>query len=462
MSGCPQHDEQHDESGATAEKPIPEVPGLPVLGCVPRMLRGMEEFFLDSYRTHGPVFRVPVPGRRMLVLAGAEAATFLGSRRAREVLRQIDLVREVADEFEASESLVGMDGDRHLELRAALMHEYSDRITEGHLGTLVERLDEFLDHDWPAGADVHVMRAVQDLVVDQLGTLMTTPVPRKAANDLRYFWSQIIAVVFANLRPPLWLKLPRYRRARDRARRLGRDYLRSVLAGRRHDRRLPPLISRLLDLHEQQPDLVPRENLNLLALIPYFAGMDTVANALASAVYAITKHPDVHARVVAEADELFDGRPVDVAALRAMTATNGAIMETMRLWPVVVGLPRRTTQEFVFESYRIPADTDVFFAIAIPHLMEEYFPNPRAFDVDRYSPPRLEHRAKGAYSPYGRGTHRCIGQSLGEVLMALMAARIFHTRTVTLPSPDYVLPRTLRPAPGPSKRFSVRVGERTR
>jgi cytochrome P450 len=166
------------------------------------------------------------------------------------------------------------------------------------------------------------------------------------------------------------------------------------------------------------------------------------------------------ARVVAEADELFDGRPIDLDAIRGMSAINGALMETMRMWPVVVGLPRHTTAEFDFEGYQIPADTDVFFAIAVPHLMAEFFPDPTTFDIDRYSETRAEHRGRGAFAPFGKGTHQCIGRSLGDVLMALIAARLFHRRQVSLPSPDYTIKRTLRPAPGPSKRFYVHLDPR--
>ncbi|MFI1401134.1 cytochrome P450 [Streptomyces sp. NPDC020681] len=331
---------------------------------------------------------------------------------------------------------------------------------DGRFEELVARLDTLLDRDWPRGARVRVMRASQDLVVDQLGSLLTVPVPSETVEDLRYFWSQIISVVFAGLRPALWLKLPRYLRARNRVHALGRKYVDSILSDQESGAELPPLLSTLRQLHAAEPDLVAQEDLNLLALFPYLAGMDTVANGLASTVYAILKHPDVLERVVAEADQLFDGRPVNVAAVRSMVATNGAIMETIRLWPVAVGLHRKTTSEFVFDGRQIPADADVFFAIAVPHLMEEYFPNPSLFDIDRYSAPRAEHLARGAYTPFGRGTHRCIGASLGEVMTALMIARLFHRRTLALPSADYTLKRTLRPAPGPSKRFAVHVEER--
>lgn len=89
--------------------------------------------------------------------------------------------------------------------------------------------------------------------------------------------------------------------------------------------------------------------------------------------------------------------------------------------------------------------------------MHEYYPNPDTFDIDRYDKPRAEHLQSGAYSPYGRGPHTCLGKSLADVQMAISMARLFHRLDMRLESPDYQLATKTAPVPGPARRFKVRV-----
>jgi cytochrome P450 len=89
--------------------------------------------------------------------------------------------------------------------------------------------------------------------------------------------------------------------------------------------------------------------------------------------------------------------------------------------------------------------------------MHEYYPDPETFDVDRYAKPRSEHMQSGAYSPYGRGPHTCLGKSLAEVQIALSMARVFHKLDLALEPADYVLKTKTAPTPGPAMDFKVRV-----
>ena len=58
--------------------------------------------------------------------------------------------------------------------------------------------------------------------------------------------------------------------------------------------------------------------------------------------------------------------------------------------------------------------------------MQEYYPDPEKFDIDRYQKPRAEHLKPGVFSPYGRGPHVCLGKTLAEVQMSLTMARLFY------------------------------------
>lgn len=99
----------------------------------------------------------------------------------------------------------------------------------------------------------------------------------------------------------------------------------------------------------------------------------------------------------------------------------------------------------------------VYIGTPVPHFMDEYFPDARKFGIDRYAKPRAEHMEPGAYSPFGRRPHTCLGKSLAEVQIAPSMARVFCKLDLELDPPDYVLKTKTAPTPGPAMDFKVRV-----
>ena len=55
----------------------PLAPGLPILGSALPMARDVLGFLVEQYQQLGPIFRVRALNREMVVLAGAEANTFV-------------------------------------------------------------------------------------------------------------------------------------------------------------------------------------------------------------------------------------------------------------------------------------------------------------------------------------------------------------------------------------------------
>lgn len=418
-------------------------------------------FFVRCYRRYGPAFRIRVLGREQTVIAGPEAAVFMGTAQGRECLRSKEFWEGLTQEYGAQRTLTGEDGDIHKQMRAVLRRGYSRQAIEGRYAEVVAVTQAALDRDWAPDTKVAVVPAMQYLVVDQLGTLLTGETPSEYVEDIRLLITVILNVLVTKQRPALLLKDPRYRRAKARVNELGQ----AMIAERRGQPVPPPAERTLIDdvmvAHAERPDLFPDSDLVLTLTGPYVAGLDTVANTLAACVYAVLKHPDVHARVMAEADALFASGVIDETSLTSgLPAINGAISEAMRLYPIAVAQMRTATRDFTFEGMRIEADELLYVATSVPHFMAEFFPDPQRFDIDRYAKPRAEDKAAGAYSPFGRGPHLCLGKSLAEVQMALTIATLFHERALRLPRPGYELRTKTAPTPGPSRRFSVRVSAR--
>lgn len=437
----------------------PTVAGLPLIGSLLPMARDPAKFFLDCYRKYGPVSRVRLLGQNYTLLAGPEAAALLGTREGKDSLRSREFWEGLLGEYGAGRALVSEDGQAHKDLREIMRRGYSKESIKGRYNELIEITDGALARDWPIGQPVPVVQAMQYMVVDQLGTILTGAAPLEYVKDIRTTILYILNVLVTRQRPKVLLRRPEYRKARARVFELGRKMIVDAKArfGKiREDEK--NLIDDIMEAHMTRPELMPESDLIVSVTGPYVAGLDTVANTTGAVVYTVLKHPEVKARVLAEVDALFAAGTVDEDTLmKSLPALNGAIMETMRLYPIAVAQMRTATRDFDFQGFRIRQGEMLYLGTSVPHFMEEYFPNPTKFDIDRYQKPRAEHLQPNVYSPYGRGPHTCLGKSLAEVQMALSMARLFHKLDLELLSPDYVMKTKTAPTPGPSMDFKVRV-----
>ncbi len=446
-------------TATVASKKTPHLPGLPLLGSVLGLAKDPAKFFLDSYRKHGPVFRLKILGEKYVTIAGVEAANFLGTREGKECLRSKEFWQGLVDEYGATRILTGSDGETHKQLRDIMRNGYSKESIKGRYNELVTITDGALKRDWPVGQEVSVLPAMQFMVVDQLGTILTGAAPLEYVAAIRTTILHILNVLVTRQRPKILLKRPVYKKAKARVFELGYKMIEQAKA--RYGK-IPAENRNLIDdiyaAHVEQPDVMPASDLIVTLTGPYVAGLDTVANTTAAITYAVLKHPEVKARVLKEVDALFaNGTIEEEDLLKRLPSLQGAIMETMRLYPIAVAQMRTATKDFVFEGHQIHEGEMIYIGTSVPHFMHEYFPEPEKFDIDRYQKPRAEHLQSGAYSPYGRGPHTCLGKSLAEIQIALSMARLFYKLDLELESPDYVLKTKTAPTPGPAPSFKVRV-----
>ncbi len=441
--------------------PMTETPrarGLPLVGNVLEMAKDPGRFFYNCYRKYGPVYRIKLFGDERTVIAGVEAANFMGTREGKECLRSKEFWQGLIDEWGATKTLTGVDGEIHAKMRAIMKRGFSKEAVKGRYDELNKISDEVLLRNWKPGTDVLVVEAMQYMVVEQLGRILTGQAPLEYVKDIRTAILYILNVLVTRQRPKFMLLDPRYKHAKERVRELGRRMIADYYAtAENKTEEQKNLIDDIMEAHKRDPDLIPASDLMLNLTGPYVAGLDTVANTTAACVYAVLKHPEVLARIHKEVDALFAKKSIDEADLKDIPSVHGAVMETMRLYPIAVAQMRTATRDFVFEGHTIREGEMLYVGTAVPHFMEEYYPDPEKFDIDRYEKPRAEHLRPGVYSPYGRGPHTCLGKSLAEVMLAMTMARVFWKLDLSLDPPDYVLETKTAPTPGPSMKFKVKV-----
>jgi cytochrome P450 len=187
------------------------------------------------------------------------------------------------------------------------------------------------------------------------------------------------------------------------------------------------------------------------------AGLDTVANSLCFALYALITHPEAYKCVQQEVQEAFSSGSLDWEKLKCMPDLHGAIMETLRLYPVASGHKARVAKSFTLAGYRLQAGDHVRVAMTVPHFLEELFPHPLQFDLNRFRAPRNEHRQRGAYAPFGLGAHTCLGSGIAELQLMVILATLIHDYRWEPDPPTYKLTIEHLPTALPGNNFRIKI-----
>ncbi|MCB9109621.1 MAG: cytochrome P450 [Anaerolineales bacterium] len=434
----------------------PRVAGLPVLGNALDFLNRPMEFFVESYHKYGPIFRIQVLNQKFVILGGLEANRFL-AKAPDEMFSSKPLFGGFAEEMNAPSSIVALDGEQHRHMRKVMQRGYSKSGLSPHLNNMAQ-ITYQTAHAWKPGEIIFARDAFQRLVTEQLGTALANHSASEYFESIRYYLGTLLAVLVMKTQPRIILSMPRFKNARQKVMEFAQIVLEEHRQpGSEHD---PDLVDDLLAAVDWNGDPFKENDLLAATIGPFFAGMDTVANTMGFMMYALLKHPEVYNAIEKEVDEHFaDGIP-SYQELPKLQTLYAATIETLRRYPVAGFSPRGAMQSFDFAGHHVNAGENVIFVNGLTHFLPEYFPDPWNFDIQRYIPPRREHKqGQGVFAPYTLGSHTCLGAGIAEVQLMVSVGALIRAARLELERPGYELKVRQMPIPGPDFNFKLRVTE---
>ena len=438
-------------------KPIPSVPLRKML--LNRHLRAgrLPAFFASLAEEYGPVYKVPRPFQDpLIVLAGMQMNRWV-HRQGRLYLRSSDYFQGVNEVYGSARSIHSMDGADHFRYRKAIQPAYAR-------STLVNRLDETYANarthmsNWRIGDAIPAQRMLRPLMNAQVSPLLTSTHTQDLIDDVLKHKMRVLNVALANMLPNFMLRTPTAKRRAKVTDRLVDRILQAHTPGQRLGKPRD-VVDNYLSLHASDPQFLPQTDLGVPMGTMLMASM-YMGDQLGFALYWLVSNPDLYERVTAEADALFaDGDPTDDDLnLDSIDVTHRVLMEALRMSPIVPMAMRTVMNSVVVEGYQLPVGASVYIANTAPHYMEEVFPDPWTFDIDRYAAPRNEHVGEG-YSPYGLGTHSCLGFRWSELHLALNMLMLVHYFKIDFARPYKELPMDPYPSQSPSNKLKFRLAE---
>lgn len=244
--------------------------------------------------------------------------------------------------------------------------------------------------------------------------------------------SHINRLMFGIWNPPLQIPTPgnllfRYRRA------VLRRIVRDVIALRKAEGASGnDLVSLLLQVRDEETgEGMDEAQLEDEVMTTFLAGFETTANALTWTFHLLAGHPEVERKLRDEIKTVTNGRLPSAEDMPRLAYTLQVINESLRLYPPVWAIGRRSVEPDVFGECVIPGESITILGVHMVHHDARFWENPETFDPDRFSPERFTEKQKKAFLPFSAGPRLCIGNNFALMEMALVLAVLvprFHFR----------------------------------
>jgi len=326
-----------------------------------------------------------------------------------------------------SGSVFGLEGDEHRRRRRLLAPPFHGKSMKNYESIIEEEtLREMAG--WPEGTSFATLSPMMRIT---LNAILRAVFGAEGAelDELRRLippWVTLGSRLAALPKPKRnygrfspWYRLDEWRRQYD-------NVIETLIAAERADpnfaERTDVLALLLRSSYEDGSTMSHREiGDELLALLA--AGHETTASTLAWAFERISRHPDLLAALVEEADG-------GGSELRQAT-----ILEVQRARTVIDFAGRHVYPEtYQLGEWVIPRGYSIIVGIAQIHDNPEVFPDPGRFDPQRFigtKPSAL------SWIPFGGGTRRCVGAAFANMEMDVVLRTVLrHLVIETTDTPD--------------------------
>ena len=169
----------------------------------------------------------------------------------------------------------------------------------------------------------------------------------------------------------------------------------------------------------------------------FLAGHETSASALSWALYLLAFDPDVQQRLANEVAGL-DMENIQFKDLSKLRFTRSVFRETLRLYPPVPMMVRRTVQDEVMRDRKVPKGSMIILSPWHLHRHERLWERPDEFDPDRWGTENAKQCAREAFIPFSAGARVCTGAGFGMaegVLLLAMLVQKFRFELLRAPTP---------------------------
>jgi cytochrome P450 len=393
------------------------------LGYLPEFRRGPALFLESMARQYGPVANFRLGPQNCYLVTHPDWIRDLLVTHASSLVKSRSTERL---KIVLGEGLLTSEGTRHQRQRRLLQPAFHRPRLSEYATIMAEeahRAGERFRDGQPADLDREMMRLTLAIVARSLfsaGVDEDARLVGESVDDLLKLFPWLVLPFSEHLQRIPWL--PVSRRIATARSRLDSVVLRIVRQRRAAPDAGNDLLGLLLNARDEDDgagmdDTQVRDEVLTL----FLAGHETTAVGITWAWYLLAHHPQAESRLHEEVDRVLQGRPPRLEDVERLAYAERVFAEAIRLYPPAWAMGRRAVEPVPVGPYSIPAGSILILSPYVTQRNPELWPDPEAFDPNRFLPEAREARHRFAYFPFGGGPRICIGERFAwmEAVMIL-------------------------------------------
>jgi len=416
---------------------LPDGPRLPRFIQTLWSLRRPADYLEKMHERYGEIFLAELSGfPRQVLISNPKAIQEIFT--ADSKLFKSGSANLITEPLMGTNSLVLLDGDRHLQQRKLLMPPFQGEQMLAY-GQLIREITKQVISNWTIGSSFSARPNMQEISLQIILRAVFGLKEGERYQQIRKFLTTMLNSFSSPFNTGLMFFMPlqqylgrwspwatflrrkelldqqlyqEIRERRDQAESLGEDILSLLLSARDEAGRT-------------MTDVELRDQL----ITMLFAGHETTATSLAWALYWIHYLPEVHEKLLQELSsiEIDNADPTEITRLPYL---NAVCLETLRIYPVVFFTFGRVLQApMQLMGYELPEGMMLTPCIYLTHHRPDIYPEPK-----RFLPERFLERQFSAYEylPFGGGSRRCLGMTFAMFEMKLVLATMLSHCSLAL------------------------------
>ncbi|XP_058831070.1 probable cytochrome P450 6a13 [Topomyia yanbarensis] len=180
------------------------------------------------------------------------------------------------------------------------------------------------------------------------------------------------------------------------------------------------------------------------ALAFFTEGFETSSTGLSFALYHLANNPDVQDKLYREIDSSLteNANILSYDVLQKMDYLDWVLQESLRMTPPAAVMQKLCTKNYVLKrkvdgkdiGNMIPEGTTILIPIMAVHMDPKYYPEPKKFRPERFSPEEKSERTQFVHFPFSEGPRMCLGMRFAQTQIKLALLRLVQNYKIRISS----------------------------
>ena len=441
----------------TGLQKIPSVKALPVLGNTLEALKDPLNFLISLKKNYGELVSIRIGSKKYFIIQSPEGTRHLLQENAKNFYKPG--AAKMMKRF-LGDGLATSNGDLWLRQRRLIQPAFHRKKLDGIVNTATGETETLIQNwkKYPAGKEVNFNQALLKLTLGNITKTMFGTDVGNNIDDIAFVINRLLASASSSLTSlikfPLSVPTPSNIKFLN-ANKEFEKIIYNIIAQRKTENRTTSadLLDLLLHAYDDESKsfMTARQLRDEITTI-FMAGHETTAQTLSWVFYQLGQHPEVCRKIRSEVSG-FGADECTPDSLQKMTYTKSVIEETMRIYPPVWLIARKSFQDDNICGHFLPAGSTVLINVYGMNHDPLTWNEPGIFNPSRFDAVKKMQHHPFQFIPFGGGQRLCIGN-----LFAMMVMQVVVSKLVT--AFDFEVPPGFKALPEPNVTLRAKGGIR--